>query len=170
MGKQWREWLTILGGSKITAGGDCSHEIKRCLLFRRKDMTDLDCILKSRDITLSANVCLVTRLLFFQWSCMDVSWTMKKVEHRRIDAFELWCWRRLLRVPCTARRSVLAVYWKDWCWSWNSNILATWREELAHLKRPLFWERLRAGGEGDERGWDGWTASLTQWTWIWVNR
>ena len=76
-------------------------------------MTDLDCILKSRDITLSANVCLVTRLLFFQWSCMDVSWTMKKVEHRRIDAFELWCWRRLLRVPCTARRSVLAVYWKD---------------------------------------------------------
>ena len=60
-------------------------------------------------------------------------------------------------------------YWKDWCWSWNSNTLSTWCEELTHLKRPWFWERLRAGGEGDDRGWDGWMASLTQWTWAWVN-
>ena len=66
------------------------------------------------------------------------------------------------------RRSVLSVHWKDWCWSWNSNTLATWCEELTHLKRPWCWERLRAGGEGDYR-WYGWMASLTQWTWVWVN-
>ena len=67
------------------------------------------------------------------------------------------------------RRSVLGVHRKDWCWSWNSNTLATWCKELTHLKRPWFWERLRAGGEGDDRGWDGWMASLTQWTWVWVD-
>ena len=67
------------------------------------------------------------------------------------------------------RRSVLGVHWKDWCWSWNSNTLTTWCGELTHLKRPWCWERLRAGGEGDDRGLDGWMASLTQWTWVWVN-
>ena len=67
------------------------------------------------------------------------------------------------------RRSILGVHWKDWCWSWSSNNLATWCEELTHLKRPWCWERLRAGGEGDDRGWDGWMASLTRWTWVWVN-
>ena len=105
------------------------------------------------------------------------SWTVKKAEHRRIDALKLWCWRRLLRVPWTARRSnqsiqrssVLGVHWKDWCWSWNSSTLATWWEELTHWKRPWCWERLRAGGEGDDRGWDGWMASLTQRTWVWVS-
>ena len=105
------------------------------------------------------------------------SWTIKKAEHRRIDAFELWCWRRLFRVPWTARRSdqsilkeiVLNTHWKDWCWSWNSNTWATWCEELTHLKKPWFWERLTAGEEGDDRGWEGWMASLTQWTWVWVN-
>ena len=80
-----------------------------------------------------------------------------------------------LRVPWTVRRSnqpswrsVLGVHWKDWCWSWNSNTLATWCEQLIYFKRPWCWERLRAGGEGDERGWDGWIASPTQWTWVWV--
>ena len=97
------------------------------------------------------------------------SWTMKKAKRWRIDAFELWCWRRLLRVPWTARRLVLSVHWKDWCWSWNSNTLATWCKELTHLKRPWCWERLRARGDGSEREWDGWMASLTQWTWVWVN-
>ena len=67
------------------------------------------------------------------------------------------------------RRSVLGVHWNDWCWSWNSNTLASWYEELTHLKRPWCWERLRAGGEGDDREWDGWMASPTQWTWVWVN-
>ena len=95
----------ILGGSKITADDDCSHEIKRCLLLGRKAMTNLDSILKSRDITLPKKVCLVKAMVFpvVMYGCE--SWTIKKAEHRRIDAFELWCWRRLLRVPWTARRS-----------------------------------------------------------------
>ena len=92
-------------GSKITADVDCSHEIKRCLLHGRKVMTSLDSILKSRDITLSTKVCLVKAMVFqvVMYGCE--SWTVKKAEHRRIDAFELWYWRRLLRVPWTARRS-----------------------------------------------------------------
>ena len=101
-------------------------------------------------------------------------WTIKKAERRRINAFELWCCRRLLRVPWSARRTnksilkeiVLSVHWKDWYWSWNSNTLATWCEELTHFKRPWCWKRLRAGGEGDDRGWDDWMASPTQWTWV----
>ena len=95
----------ILGGSKITADGDCSHEIKRCLPLGRKVMTNLESILKSRDITLSTKVHLVKAMVFpvVMYGCE--SWTVKKVECRRIDAFELWCWRRLLRVPWTARRS-----------------------------------------------------------------
>ena len=94
----------ILGGSKITADGDCSHEIKRHLLLGRKAMTNLDNILKSRDITLPTKVCLVKAMVFpvVMYGCE--SWTVKKAELRRIDAFELWCWRRLLRVPWTARR------------------------------------------------------------------
>uniref|UniRef100_A0AC11ESP1 Uncharacterized protein n=1 Tax=Ovis aries TaxID=9940 RepID=A0AC11ESP1_SHEEP len=95
----------ILGGSKITADGDCSHEIKRRLLLGRKVMTNLDSILKSRDITLSTKVHLVKAMVFPVVMCGCESWTLKKVERRRIDAFELWCWRRLLRVPWTARRS-----------------------------------------------------------------
>ena len=67
------------------------------------------------------------------------------------------------------RKSVLNIHWKDWCWSWNSNTLATWWEELTHWKRPWCWERLKMGGEGDDRGWDGWMASPTRWTWVWVN-
>ena len=95
----------IFLGSKITADGDCSHEIKRRLLLGRKVMTNLDSILKSRDITLSTNVRLVKALVFpvVMYGCE--SWTIKRTEHRRIDAFELWCWRRLMRVPWTARRS-----------------------------------------------------------------
>ena len=105
------------------------------------------------------------------------SWTVKKAEHWRIDAFELWCWRRLLRVPWTARRSNQSILkeispgcsLEGLMISWNSNILATWCKELTHWKRPWCQERLRAGGEGDDRGWDGWMASPTRWTWVWVN-
>ena len=95
----------ILGASKINADGDCSHEIKRRLLLERKVMTNLDSILKSRDITLSTKVHLVKAMVFpvVMYGCEN--WTIKKAECRRIDAFELWCWRRLLRVPWTARRS-----------------------------------------------------------------
>ena len=95
----------ILGGTKITADGDCSHEIKRCLLLGKKVMTNLNSILKSRDITLPTKVCLVKAMVFpvVMYGCE--SWTIKKAEHRTTDAFELWCWRRLLRVPWTVRRS-----------------------------------------------------------------
>ena len=95
----------IFGGSKITAEGDCSHEIKRCLLLGKKAVTNLDSILKSRDITLPTKVHLVKAMVFpvVMYGCE--SWTIKKAEHRRIDAFELWCWRRLLRVPWTAKTS-----------------------------------------------------------------
>ena len=106
MGKQWKQWWIFnFGGSKITADGDCSHEIKRRLLLGRKVMTNLDNILKSRDITLSTNLHLVKAIVFpvVMYGCE--SWTIKKAERRRIDAFELWCWRRLSRVPWTARRS-----------------------------------------------------------------
>ena len=103
----------IFLGSKITAYGDCSHEIKRLLLLGRKVMTKLDSILKSRDITLSAKVRLVKAMVFQVVMYRCESWTIKKAERRRIDAFELWCWRRLLRVLWTTRRSVLGVHWKD---------------------------------------------------------
>ena len=95
----------IFEGSKITADGDCSHEIKRRLLLRRKIMTNLDSILKSRDITLPTNVCVVKAMVFPVVMYGYESWTVKKAERQRTDAFELWCWRRLLRVPWTARRS-----------------------------------------------------------------
>ena len=106
MEKQWKKCQTLFfWGSKITADGDCSHEIKRHLLLERKAMTNLDSIFKSRDITLPTKVHLVKAMVFpvVMYGCE--SWTVKKAEHRRIDAFELWCWRRLLRVPWTARRS-----------------------------------------------------------------
>ena len=124
--------------SKITADGDCSHEIKRCLLLGRKVMTNLDSILKSRDITLSTKLCLVKAMVFPVVMCGYESWTIRKAEHWRIDAFELWCWRRLLGVPWlqgdqtsqSERKSVLNIHQKDWCW--NSNPLGTWCEELTH--------------------------------------
>ena len=106
MGKQWKEWqILFLMGSKITADGDCSHEVKSHLLLGRKVMTNLDSILKSRDITLSIKVHLVKAMVFpvVMYGCEN--WAMKKAECQRIDAFELWCWRRLLRVPWTARTS-----------------------------------------------------------------
>ena len=174
MGKQW---LTLLGGFKITADSDYSHKIKRRLLLERKVMTNLDRILKSRDITLSTKVHLVKARVFpvVMYECQ--SWTIKKAEYRGIEAFELLCWRRLLRVPWTARRSDKSILKKispeysleAWYWSWNSNTLATSWEELTHLKRAWCWEELRPGGEGDDREWDGWTVSSTQWTLICVD-
>ena len=130
-------------GSKITADGDCSHEIKRHLLLWRKVMTNLDSILKSRDIILSTKVCLVKATVFPVVMCGCESWTVKKAESWKIDAFELWCLRRLLRVPWTAKRSNQSIlneispeYSLKDCWSWNSNILATWWEKPTHQKRP----------------------------------
>ena len=154
--------FTVLG-SKITADDDRSHEIERRLLLGRKAMTNLDSILKSRDITLPTKVHLVKTTVFpvIMYGCE--SWTIKKAEYWRIDTFELWFWKRPLRVPWTARRStqsilkdwvysVLNIHWKDWSWSWNSNPLATWCKELTQWKRPWCWERLKGGGERDDRG------------------
>ena len=162
----------ILLGSKINADDDCSHEIKRHLLLRRKAMINLDSILKSRDTTLPTKVHLVKVMVFpvVMYGCE--SWTTKKAEWWRTDAFELWCWRRLLRISWTARRSNKSIL-KDQSWIFigrtdveaetstsTSNTLATWCTELTHLKRPWCWERLKAGGEGDDRGWDGWMYHL----------
>ena len=140
-------------------------------------MTNLDSIFESRDITLPTKAHLIKDMVFPVVMCGCESWTIKKAECQRIDAFELWCWRRLLRVPWTARRSKQSILKKinpgisleGMMLNWNSSTLATSCEELTHWKRLWCWEGLRAGGEGDDRGWDGWMASLTQWTWVWVN-
>ena len=172
MGKQWKQWETIFLGSKITADGDCSHEIKRPLFLGRKVMTNLD----SRDITLST-VCLVKAMVFpvVMYGCE--SWTIKKAECRIIDGFELWCWRRLLRVSWTARRSNQSILWEispeysleGLMLKLKGQYFGHLMKELTHLKRPSCWERLKAEGEGDNRGWHFWMASATQWTWVWVN-
>ena len=101
---------------------------------------------------------------------------MWELNYKESWAQKNWCfWTVVLEktlespLDCKDIQPVLGVHWKAWCWSWNSNILATWHKELTRLKRPWCWERLRAGEEGDDRGWDGWMASLTQWTWVWMN-
>ena len=138
-------------------------------------MTNLDSILKSRDITLPTNVYLVKAMVFPLVICGCESWT--KSECHRIDAFELWCWRRLLRVPWTTRRSSLSILKEisPEC-SLEILMLKLKLQYFGHLmgrtdsfERPWCWERLKAGGEGDDRGWDGWMASLTRWTWVWVS-
>ena len=174
----------IFLGSKITADGDYNHEIKRCLLLGRKAMTNLDIILKSRDITLLTKFHLVKAIVFPVVMYRCEKWTIRKVERRRMNAFKLWCWRRLFESPLDSTElklvnpkgyqpwifiSTLNIYWKVWCWSWSSCTLATWCEELTHWKRLWCWERLKAWEEGDDGGWDGWMASPTQWTWVWAN-
>ena len=161
MEKQWKQWETLfLEGSKITADGDCSHEIKRGLLLGRKAMTNLDSMLKSRDISLLTKVCIVKAMVFpvVMYGCEN--WTIKKAEHQRNDAFKLWCWRRLLRVPWTARRanqSILKEISPEYSLEGlmlklNLQYFGHLCEEPAHLKRPWFWERSKAGGEADDRG------------------
>ena len=134
-------------------------------------------LLKSRDITLSTKVRLVKAMVFpvVMYGCE--SWTIKTAEHQRIDTFEWWCWRRLLRVPWTARRSNQSILkeispgclLEGLILKLKLQYLGHLMEVLTHLKRPWCFERLRAGGERDERGWDDWMASLTQWTWVWVD-
>ena len=178
MGEQRKQWQTLFLGSKITVDSDCSHEIKRRLLLGRKAMTNLDSVLKSRDITLPTKVRLVKSMVFPEIMYGYESWTIKKAEHWRIDASELWYWRRLLRLPWTARRWNQSIVkeinpeysLKDWCWSWSSSTLPPdakswpWCEELTDWKRSWCWERLKARRDGDDRGRDGLMASPTQWT------
>ena len=160
----------IFWGSKISADGDLSHEIERHLLLGRKAMTNLDSILKSRDITLPTKVCLVKGMVFPVIMYGYESWTVNKAEPQRIDTFELWCWRRLLRVPWTARRSSQSVL-KEISPEYSLEGLMLklklpilWLPDVKNWlfwKKHWCWERLKAGGEGDDSGWDGWMAS--QW-------
>ena len=168
----------IFLGSKITADGDCSHEIKRHFFLGKNIMINLDSILKSRDITLPTKVCLVKATGFpsshvWMWELdYKESWTLKN-----------WCfwtvvWEKTLDSPldCKEIQPVHPNGIQSWIFIGRTdaeaktpNTLATGYEELTHLKRPWCWERLKAGGEGKNRGWDGWMASLTRWTWVGVN-
>ena len=162
MGKHWKQWLTLFfwAPKSLQMQSHCIHEMKRCLFLGRKVMTNLDSILRSRDITLPAKVRLVKAMVFpaVMYGCE--SWTIKKDERRRTDAFQLWCWRRLLRVPWTAstsNQSILKAV-SPGCSLEGLTLKLKLQyscEEMTHLKRPWCWERLRAGGEGDNRGWDG---------------
>ena len=166
----------ILGGSKITADGDCSHEIKKPLLLGRRAMAHLDSILRSIDITLPTKVHLVRAVVFpiVMYECE--SWTIKKAEHWRIDVFELWYWRRLLRVPWTARRSNQSILKEISPENSLEGLIVKLKlQYFGHLmgrtdslEKTWCWERLEAGGEWD-RGWDGWTASPTRWTGVWAS-
>jgi len=166
----------ILGSPKITANGDCSHEIKRRLLRGRKPMTDLDSIFKSRDITLPTKFHIVKAMVFpvVMYGCE--SWTIKKTECWRIDAFELWCWRRLLRVPWTARRSNQSILKEISSeYSFQGLMLKLKLQYFGHLmqradslEKTLMLGKIEAGRRG-RKGWNVWMASLTQWTWVWVN-
>uniref|UniRef100_A0A8C0A6M8 RNA-directed DNA polymerase n=1 Tax=Bos mutus grunniens TaxID=30521 RepID=A0A8C0A6M8_BOSMU len=159
-GKQWKQCQTLFWGSKITADGDCSHEIKRRLLLGRKVMTDLDSIFKSRDITLPTKVCLVKAMVFpvVMYGCE--SWTVKKAEHRRIDAFELWCWRRLLRVPWTARRSnqsilkeiIPGISLEGMMLKLKLQYFGHLMRRVDSLEKTLILGGIGAGGRGDDRG------------------
>ena len=192
MAKQWKQWQTLyfwapkslqlvvvdmkLMGSKITADGGCRHEIKILLFLGREVLTNLDSILKSRDITLLTKVHLVKAMVFpvVMYGCE--SWTIKKAECRRIDAFELWCWRRLLRVLWTARRSTQSILKEiNPEYSLEGLMLKLKLQYFGHLmgrtdswEKILMLERLKVE-EGNDRGWDGWMASLTWWTWIWAS-
>ena len=163
--------------SKITADGDWSHEIKRHLLLGRKAMTKLDSTWKSKDITLPTKFHLVKAMVLPVVIYGCESWTVKKAECWRIDVLELWCWRRLLRVPWIAmmsKQSILKQISPEY--SLEGLMLKVKLQYYGHLmgknnslEKPWCWKRLKAGGEGDDRGWDCWIASLTQWTWVWAS-
>ena len=150
----------IFLGSKITADGDCSHEIKRCLLLGRKFMTNLDSILKSSDITLPTKVQIVKAIVFPVVMYRCESWTIKKAECRRTDAFELWCWRRLLRVPRTERRSNQSTLkeispeysLEGLMLKLKLQYLGQLMQRTGSFEKTLMLEKLKAGGEGDHRG------------------
>ena len=175
MQKQLKQWLTLFFGAPKSADGYCSHEIKRNTPWKGiYDQARQH--VKSRDITLSTKVRLVKVMVFpvVMYGCE--SWTIKKGQCRRLDAFGLWCWRRLLRVPWTARSNQFILKEISPGCSLEGLMLKLKLqyfghscEDLTHWKRPCCWEGLGAGGEGDDRGWGGWMASPTQWTWIWEN-
>ena len=162
----------IFWGSKITAGGNCSHEIK--MLAPWKKIYDKPRQHVKKQKRLLTNVCLVKGMVF-----PVVCVWMWELDNKEGWAPKSWCfWTVVLQktlglqggpTSTPYRKSVLNIHWKDWYWSWNSNTLAIWSEELTHRKRPWCWGRLKAGGEGDDRGWDGWMASPTLWIWVWTS-
>ena len=168
MGKQWKLPDFIFLGSKITADGDCSHEIKRCFLLGRKVMTNLDSILKSRDITLPTKIYIVKAMLLPVVMYRCESWTIKKAEHQRIDAFKLWCWRRLLRVLWIAKRSNQSIVKEiNHEYLLEGLMLKLKLQYFGHLmgradslEKTQWWKRLRARGEGAAEnemvGWHHW--------------
>ena len=176
MGKQWKQCQTIFLGSKITADGDCSHEIKGCLFHRTKVMNNLDSILKSRDIT--CHKCPSSQSYGFSSSHV---W-MWELDYKESWVQKNWCFwtvvlEKTLESPLDSKE-IQTVHPKgnqSWIFIGSTdakaetpNTLTTWCEELTHWKRPWCWERLKAGEE-DDRGWDGWMASLTRWTWVWAS-
>ena len=165
-----RETVTefIFLGSKITTDGDYSHEIKRLVSWKDSYYKPRLYVI-SRDITLLTNIPIVKAMFFF--SSHVWMWELDYKERWRKN----WCFwtmvlEKTLESPLDCKEmTVLNIHRKDWCWNWNSNILATLSEKLTHWKRPWCWERLKAGGKEDDRGWDGWMASLTRWTWVWAH-
>ena len=164
----------IFLGYKVTADGDCSHEIKRCLLFGRKVISNLDSILRSRDIALLTKVHLVKAMAFLVVMYGCESWTVKKVEHWRSDAFELWCWRTLLRVPWTARRSNQTILKISPEYSLEGLMLKLqyfvylkWRTDS--LEKTLMLGKIEGRRRRGQQRMDGWMISPTQWTWVWVD-
>ena len=181
MGNSWGNIEIVsdffLWGSKSTADGDCSHEIKRHLLLGRKVMSNTDSILKSRDITLPTKVYLVKAMVFpvVMYGCE--SWTIKEVECQRIDAFGLWCWRWCLRVPWTARRSNQSIL-KEISpeYALEGLMLKLKLQYFGHLMRrtdslemTLMLGDWRQEEKGDDRGWDRWMVPPTRWTWVWAS-
>ena len=166
------------GGSKITADGDCSHEIQRHFLLGRRVMTNLYSIFKSRDITLPTKIRLVKAMVFpvVMYGCE--SWTISRAQHWRIDTFELWCWRRLLSVPWTARRSNQSILKEISSeYSLEDLTLKLKLQYFGHLiqrtesfEKILMLGKIQGGRRRGDRGWDGWMASPTRCTWVWVNR
>ena len=178
MGKQWKQWLTLFFlGSKITADGDCSREIKRCLLLRRKTRTNLYSVLKSRGISLPTKIHLVRSTAFPVVMYICNSCTKKKAELRRIDGFKLWCWRRLLRVPWRSRRSNQSILKEiNPEYSLERLMLKLKLKYFGHLmwrvnslEKTLVLGKIEGRRERDDRGWDGWMVSLIQWIWTWAN-
>ena len=154
MGKQWKQCQTIFLGSRITTDGDCSHEIKRRLLLGRKVMTNLDSILKSRDITLPTKVHLVKVMVFpiVMYGCE--SWTIKKAECWRIDAFELWCWRRLLRVPWTARRCNQSILTEISPRCWLDGLMLKVKDESEKIGLNLNIQKTKIMASGPTTSWE----------------
>ena len=173
MGKKWKLTDFIFLGSKITVDGDCSHEIKRRLLLGRKAMTNLDSVLKTRDITLLMKVHIVKAMVFPVVMYGFERWTVKKAEHWKTDVFKLCCWR-FLRVPWTARRSILKGINPEY--SLEGPMLKLKLQYFGHLMpransldKTLILGKIEGRKRRGYRGWDGWMASPTQWTWVWIN-